>query len=255
MRAKSEKEARFLVKQLKAKNKELNHFAYIASHDLQEPLRTVSNFIALFKEEYGEKLGESAQMYFQFIDGGTEKMRNLITSLLNYARLGASAKAETANLQHLVGDVQMTLVSIITETGAKIVVEELPKLKLYKAEFSQVIQNLLTNAIKFTKPDESPIILIGAQEEETHWRFFVKDKGIGISERNQEKIFNIFSKLHSDTEFAGQGIGLAFCKKIANLHDGDIWVESEQGKGSTFSFTISKTIDSDETKVEENTLD
>lgn len=255
MRAKSEKSARFLVKQLKEKNKELNHFAYIASHDLQEPLRTVSNFIGLFKEEYGEKLGESAQMYFKFIEGGTDKMRNLITSLLNYARLGASAKAEEANLQHLVGDVQMILVSIITETKAEIFVEELPKLAIYKAEFSQLIQNLLTNAIKFTKPNENPQIRIGAEEEENHWKFFVEDKGIGVSDRNQEKIFNIFSKLHSETEFAGQGIGLAFCKRIADLHGGEIWVESEVGRGSTFNFTVSKTLLEDEEKTEQNTSD
>ncbi len=253
MRTKSENEAKFLVKRLKAKNKELNHFAYIASHDLQEPLRTVSNFIALFKEEYQGKLGESANTYFQFIDGATDKMRNLITSLLNYARLGASAEAEEVDLQVLVAEVEMMLVTVIHDTKAKIVVGDLPTLLCYKTELAQILQNLLTNALKFTKPNETPVIEISAEEDESHWEIAVADNGIGISERNQEKIFNIFSKLHSSTEYAGQGIGLAFCKKIVDLHKGEIWVDSEEGKGSTFHFTISKNLLDDEKKIETNT--
>ncbi len=235
---------------LTSKNAELNHFAYIASHDLQEPLRTVNNFIEVFKEDYGEKLGEDAHQYFDFIFGATHRMKALIEGLLNYSRLGKSKWAEKVDLNEVIAITRANLAATIASKKAMVNEDgQMPCIVCMKTETTQLFQNLINNAIKYTAPDVVPKITITADDKDSHWEFCVADNGIGIPEVHQSKIFNMFSRLHGDGDYQGQGIGLAFCKKIVELHDGNIWVNSEPGKGSLFYFTISKKL-KDETETQ-----
>ncbi|MBI1226692.1 MAG: hypothetical protein GC192_15770 [Bacteroidetes bacterium] len=240
-----------LISRLTSKNAELNHFAYIASHDLQEPLRTVNNFIEVFQEDYGDKLGDEAHQYFDFILGATHRMKGLIEGLLNYSRLGKSRGAEMLDLNEILNVTKENLTAAISAKNAEVVVGNLPSLSCMKTETTQLFQNLINNAIKYTAPGVVPKITVSAAEREGEWEFCVADNGIGIPDIQKEKIFNMFSRLHGEGEFQGQGIGLAFCKKIVELHGGRIWVESEPGQGSRFYFTISKKI-KDETEIEQN---
>jgi light-regulated signal transduction histidine kinase (bacteriophytochrome) len=162
--------------------------------------------------------------------------------LLEYARIGLEKKIALTDCNVMVKEVLDDLNILIRESGAKISVGKLPVLEAYPAELRQLFQNLLTNAIKFRKKDVPPEIEIGVQENKTSWTFYVKDNGIGIAEQYREKIFVIFQRLHTRSEYEGTGIGLAYCRKIAEMHGGKIEVESEEGKGTTFSFTILKAL-------------
>jgi len=237
-----------LIKMLTAKNEELNHFAYIASHDLQEPLRTVNNFIEVFKEDYGSKLDKDADQYFDFITGATSRMKALIEGLLSYSRLGKSRGAEKVDLNELMHGVKENLHAAIVAKKASVEWEPLPTLACMKTETTQLFQNLVNNALKYSLPAVAPLVRIGVEEKAQEWEFCVSDNGIGIPKEQQGRIFNMFSRLHGDGEYQGQGIGLAFCKKIAELHGGRIWVSSVPGQGSSFYFTVSKNI-KDETEA------
>lgn len=237
-----------LIRMLMEKNEELNHFAYIASHDLQEPLRTVNNFIEVFKEDYGDKLDEDAHQYFDFIISATTRMKALIEGLLNYSRLGKSRGAERVDLNELVEGVKTTLTAAIMAKKAVVDFEPLPTVVCMRTEITQLFQNLINNALKYTAPGVAPKVFVKVRERNKLWEFCIEDNGIGILKEQQVKIFNMFSRLHGDGEYHGQGIGLAFCKKIVELHGGTIWVKSEPGQGSSFYFTISKKI-KDETEA------
>ncbi len=254
LRKKLEARNRQLIDRLTAKNEELNHFAYIASHDLQEPLRTVDNFIEVFKEDYCDKLDDKAHQYFDFINGATGRMKALITGLLNYSRLGKSRGAEPIDLNQLLDGVKGNLAAAIKAKKVELHIGEMPKVVCMKTETAVLFQNLINNAIKYTAANVRPNVTVLAQEMEDRWQFSVADNGIGIAVNHQSKIFNMFSRLHGDGEYQGQGIGLAFCKKIVELHGGSIWVESVPGQGSTFYFTISKKL-KDEAEIEQNTAD
>lgn len=223
-----------------AKNKELEQFAHIASHDLQEPLRTVSSLSSLLEKEYGEKLQGDGKTYLRYLAISTERMRALITGLLDYSRIGKEGKPEQADCNKIVKQVLMGIAVRINETGTHIIVDPLPMIYCFPVELAQLFQNLITNAIKFVKPDIIPEIRISAREEGKQWVFSVSDNGIGIEPRFYEKIFVIFQRLHPRSEYEGTGLGLAYCKKIVELHEGKIWVESEPGKGSAFYFSIPK---------------
>ncbi len=248
LRREAEAQNAELIKMLTAKNEELNHFAYIASHDLQEPLRTVNNFIEVFKEDYGDKLDRDADQYFDFITGATSRMKALIEGLLSYSRLGKSRGAESVDLNELMNNVKVNLHAAIVAKDAVVEWGPLPTLVCLRTETTQLFQNIVNNAIKYTAPSVVPLVDISAQESAQEWEFCVSDNGIGIPEGQQAKIFNMFSRLHGDGEYQGQGIGLAFCKKIAELHGGRIWVKSAPGQGSSFYFTLSKNI-KDETEA------
>jgi len=237
-----------LIKMLTGKNEELNHFAYIASHDLQEPLRTVNNFIDVFKEDYGDKLDGDAQQYFDFITGATARMKALIEGLLSYSRLGKSRGAERVDLNQVMDGVKVNLTAAIMAKNAVVDAEPLPALVCMRTEITQLFQNLVNNALKYTAPGVRPQVFVKARERSSLWEFCVSDNGIGIAKEQQAKIFNMFSRLHGDGEYHGQGIGLAFCKKIVELHGGTIWVKSAPGQGSSFYFTISKKL-KDETEA------
>ena len=226
------------VNELEAKNKELEQFAYIASHDLQEPLRTVSNYIQIIEEDYGGQLNEVAKNHLETINLATNRMSTLVRALLDFSRLGRDKKLILADSKKIVTDVIADLENIIKTTGTIIHVGELPRLYVYDTELWQLFQNLIINAIKFRKREVRPEIKIGCKKVNEQWQFYVADNGIGIDSKYFERIFYIFQRLHADGEYEGYGIGLANCKKIVEQHGGKIWVESNSDSGSTFYFSI-----------------
>ena len=224
--------------ELKEKNKELEQFAYIASHDLQEPLQTVLRVIDILEQDFAEKCGPEASQLLKFISGASDRMNELIKGLLEYSRLGSNRKMSKTNLNRLLNTIKADMGSRITNTAAVVEVANLPVIAAYKAELRVLCQNLISNAIKFIAQGVVPHIVIDAVEDGPYWHFTVKDNGIGIAKKNQKKIFSIFQRLHNKEEYEGTGIGLSHCQKIVHLHGGKIWVESEEGEGSTFHFTI-----------------
>ncbi len=234
----SQKELRFINKKLLAQNKGLERFTYIASHDLQEPLRTINSFIGLFKEEYSDTLDEHGRLYLSYISHSSSRMSELIKSLLDHTRIGREKKIEPVSCNQLVQEVLDDLKILIDESKAQIEIGKLPEFNAYKVELKQLFQNLINNAIKFRKPGVDPILHIGAEFKKNRWIFSVRDNGIGIEEKYLERIFEIFQRLHNRQEYEGTGIGLAHCKRIVELHNGTIWVESKPNKGSTFYFSI-----------------
>jgi len=223
-------------------NVELEQFAYIASHDLQEPLRTVSNYMQVIEEDYADRLDYKAHTYIQSVNSAIERMSKLIKSLLDFSRLGRAKKLSFVNVKQLIADVVADLDGVIKTSHAVIDVSHMPQLNMYETEVRQVFQNLITNAIKFRKKGTRPKIEIRSQKEGDKWRFSIHDNGIGIAAENFDRVFDIFQRLRTDELYDGHGIGLANCKKIVHLHEGEIWIESTIGEGSTFNFTISNSL-------------
>lgn len=228
------------AEELANSNVELERFAYVASHDLQEPLRMVTSFLQLLKKRYDDKLDETAVQYINFAVDGAERMKTLIMDLLDYSRVGSNTEPnEDVDLNLLIEDVRDVFGKTIDEVKATITVSPLPIVKGTRTQLFQLFQNLISNAIKY-QSKESPKIQIRYKEEQDHYLFEVQDNGIGIDPAFHEKIFVIFHRLHSRSEYGGTGIGLAICKKIVERHNGNIWVKSAVGEGSTFFFTLSK---------------
>jgi len=223
---------------LERKNKELEQFAYIASHDLQEPLRTTSSFVQLIQKQYHGKLDEKADRYFNYILDASDRMRLLIKNLLDYSRIGNKKEIEQVDCNKTLHQVLADLGAAINDAKADIQHHPLPVISGYPTEIKQLFQNLIINAIKFQKKGVAPKIKISVQQIKNKWEFAFEDNGIGIEKKHSEKIFNIFQRLHTRTEYEGSGIGLSHCKKIVELHKGEIWVESTFGEGSTFNFTL-----------------
>lgn len=228
-----------LVNELKRSNKELEQFAYVSSHDLQEPLRMVALFTQLLERRYKGKLDEDADDYIKFIVEGAKRMKLLIDDLLSYSRLNSSSSEfGPIKMDKVMSNVLSNLQLISEEKNAEIKVHEpLPTIIGDESQMMHVFQNLVANGIKFNDK-ESPEINISAQEEENGWIFSVSDNGIGIVPEYQAQIFEIFKRLHDRDEYPGTGIGLAICQKIIDRHGGKIWVESSKGKGSIFYFSI-----------------
>jgi signal transduction histidine kinase len=233
---------------LESKNKELEHFAYIASHDLNEPLRTINSFVGILKEEHQGDFSKEVKQYFEFIDNATTRMRGLIDGLLNYSRIGKSDTFQAHDLNLILRDLRQDLTRLIEDNEAIVKVDPLPTIVCLRTEIRQLFQNLLANALKFAAEDRPPIVAISFRELPTHWEFCVADNGIGIDPAQQHKIFGAFSRLHLASQYEGQGIGLAFSKKIVEIHQGEIWVDSSLGEGSRFYFTIKKNL-ADENKA------
>ena len=224
--------------ELERSNKDLEQFAYIASHDLKEPLRMVSNFIQLLEKNYSNTLDEKANEYISFALDGTKRMRSLIEDLLSYSRVQTRAKPfEETNCSEVLKKVLDSLRLSLNETNAKISHNGLPTVKADPSQIAQVFQNLIDNSLKY-KSSNPPTINIIAEKKENEWLFSVSDNGIGIDMQYKDRIFLMFQRLHTQSEYPGTGIGLAICKKIIERHKGKIWVESKAGKGSTFYFTI-----------------
>jgi len=225
---------------------EMNQFTYIVSHDLQAPLRTISGFMELLERRYGDKLDDAAKNFIDFAVKGTAKMRSLIFDLLDYSRLSTGATELTnVDLDPVVKEIIKKFEPVIKDRNAEITIGHLPVVMAKKTQMEQLFQHLIDNSLKFhdnTKPE----ISITAKKEndgqpgkQEFWRIHVTDNGIGIDPVYFEKIFIIFRRLHADeTKYCGRGFGLAACKKIIELHDGNIYVESAEGKGTTFSFTL-----------------
>ena len=239
MKMGAEKALFTLNEDLLRSNKELEQFAYVASHDLQEPLRMISSFTQLLSQRYKDKLDQDAQEFIQFAVDGAVRMQLLINDLLDYSRIGTRGKKfSPVDMQDVIGHVINNLNVIIQEKNALVTNDELPVVVADSRQMIQLLQNLIGNALKFC--NTSPRIHISAREEKDHYLFSVKDNGIGIETQYFDKIFQIFQRLHPRDEYGGTGIGLAICKRIVERHGGKIWVESKPGKGSVFYFTIIK---------------
>ena len=226
------------VKKLEYKNKELEQFAYVASHDLQEPLRTVMSFTDLLAKKRSDSFDELGLRSIKYIQEATLRMSQLIKSLLDYNQIDKGNELSLVDCNELIKGIVNDLGKNIQETNTSIKVDKLPLINGYKTPLRMVFQNLINNAIKFRNKDTKPQITITASQNEYEWLFSVKDNGIGISDEHQEKIFEIFQRLHNKNKYKGSGIGLAHCRKIVDLHGGKIWVESKLNEGSTFNFTI-----------------
>ncbi len=236
---KTESRLRELVTELKRSNKELEQFAYVSSHDLQEPLRMVALFTQLLERRYKGKLDTDADDYINFIVEGAQRMKLLIDDLLAYSRVNTKdGEFESVDMDNVMSTVLSNLHLISEENKAEIIIDEpLPIIKGDPSQMVHIFQNLITNGIKFNDK-KTPEIHISSQINRNEWLFKVSDNGIGIATEYQEKIFEIFKRLHDRQEYPGTGIGLAICQKIIERHGGKIWVESEMGKGSTFYFNI-----------------
>ncbi len=224
--------------ELQRSNAELEQFAYVASHDLQEPLRMVTSYLQLLERRYKAKLDQDAEEFIGFAVDGASRMQTLIQDLLTYSRVGTRGVAfDPTDCDEVLGRVLANLEVAIEESGTEINQGELPNIAVDASQLSQLLQNLIGNAIKF-RGDDPPRIRVEAERREEDWLFSVRDNGIGIDPRHGERIFQVFQRLHGIGQYRGTGIGLAVCKKIVERHQGAIWVESQEGAGSTFYFTI-----------------
>jgi len=233
-----EAELRHYAEELALSNEELYVFSYAASHDLQEPLRTIQAFIQLINEKHKKKLSPEVDELIDSAEEGVSRMHRLITDFLMYSRVGSqTALIEEVDCNTVLNDAMDNLKIAIKESKAKIKHFSLPVVKGNKVQITQVFQNLISNAIKY-KGEKKPVIEISAEKKGEHWQFGVKDNGIGIEEWFSERIFIVFQKLHDYKKYPGSGIGLALCKRVIEKHGGKIWFESEVGKGTSFYFTF-----------------
>lgn len=229
------------VEELAISNAELEQFAYIASHDLQEPLRMITRFLSEIERKYSDKLDDKGIEYIHYAVDGAHRMRNLILDLLEYSRVGKfDQQIEAIDLNTLIEEVITFNETFIKESNAVIKWDILPTISNRKTPLQMVFQNLIGNALKYHNPEVAPEITIVHKDLGSQWLFSIKDNGIGIDPLFKDKIFIIFQRLHAKNEYSGTGIGLAICKKIIETQGGKIWLESEEGQGSTFYFTVSK---------------
>ncbi|HMH34966.1 MAG TPA: PAS domain S-box protein, partial [Puia sp.] len=229
------------IQQLTISNAELEQFAYVASHDLQEPLRMVISFMTLLEKKYGHVVDDKGRQYIHFAVDGAQRMRQIILDLLDFSRIGRTEDdAEQLDFNKLLNEILALYRRQLEELQGKIRFENLPTLHTYKTPLRQVFQNLVGNGLKYQRKDVAPVIDISCKETKTYYQFSVKDNGIGIAPQYFDKIFIIFQRLHNRDEYPGTGMGLAITKKIVESMGGKIWLESEEGKGSTFHFTLLK---------------
>ncbi|UTB32348.1 MAG: ATP-binding protein [Methanobacterium sp. ERen5] len=217
----------------------MEQFAYVASHDLQEPLRMVTSFTQLLAMKYKNKLDSDADDYIDFIVEGSHRMKDLIDDLLVYSRLNTvKTEYQFSDLDQLLDKVLLGMKNTIVEKHVQIIHDKLPTVRCDSSQLGQVFQNLISNSIKFH--ETTPKIHISAEETDEEWILGVSDEGIGIGPEHQKQIFDVFKRLHTRKKYPGTGIGLSICKRVVERHNGKIWVESELGKGSSFYFTLPK---------------
>jgi len=223
---------------LERSNKELEQFAYVASHDLQEPLRMVASYTQLLERRYKDQLDDTAREFIAFAVDGASRMQRLINDLLAYSRVHTRAgEPELVELSHVLGQARANLATAIEESGALVTNDELPVVMADPAQMVSVFQNLIGNAVKF-RGEEPPHVHVSARERDGWVEISVRDNGIGIREEHHDRIFVIFQRLHNRKDYPGTGVGLALCKRIIERHGGRISVDSEEGKGTTLTFTL-----------------
>ncbi|MDO8999994.1 MAG: ATP-binding protein [Bacteroidota bacterium] len=237
-RKKIEQEIAVQYKKLESQNKELEQFTYIASHDLREPLQTLNSFVKLIKDEFAGKLGDQGDKYLEFIFQSSSRMQDLVKGLMDYSLIGKEPEIKLVDCNIIVNEVLSDLNYSIKESDALILVKNLPEINGYPTELRQLFQNLISNALKYRRNDIDLEIVISAEKSGNSCLFSIKDNGIGIDKDDKEKIFTLFKRLHNRDEYSGIGVGLSYCKKIVEIHNGNIWVDSTPGEGSTFYFTI-----------------
>ncbi len=227
--------------ELERSNEELEQFAFISSHDLQEPLRMISGFMDQLKRKYANQLDNKALQYIDFATDGAKRMKKIILDLLLYSRANRPTELiEEVNLNELIAEYTLLRRKLISEKKGVISFDKLPTLQTYRAPITQIVHCLLDNALKYMKENVHPCIKIQAKEFETVWEFSFKDNGIGIDEQFFDKIFVIFQRLHVRNQYDGTGIGLSIAKRSVEYLGGEIWLESKVGEGTTFYFTIPK---------------
>ena len=227
------------ARELQRSNRELEQFASVTSHDLQEPLRMVTSYLTLIERRVGDRLDEKEKSFLRFAVDGAKRMQQMILDLLAYARVGTRSRdLKAVDLQPVLDGALANLEAVRAEKQARITSDTLPALAVEAPRFAQLFQNLVGNALKFTVAERIPEIHIGCERQGLGWHFFVRDNGIGIPARDFDRVFVLFQRLHSREEYSGTGIGLSLCQKIIERHGGRIWVESEPGQGTTFHFTI-----------------
>jgi light-regulated signal transduction histidine kinase (bacteriophytochrome) len=237
-RKRAEEALKRLAEDLGRSNAELEQFAYVASHDLQEPLRMISSYMQLLKRRYQGKLDKDADEFIAFAVDGAARMQNLINDLLTFSRVGTRGRPMgLSSCEKVLEEALINLQVTVEESKAIITHDPLPTVFCDQPQLVQVFQNLIGNSIKF-RGQQAPQIHISAKREESEWIFSVCDNGIGLDPKFGERIFEIFQRLHSRTAYPGTGIGLAICKRIVQRHGGRIWVESNPGEGATFYFTL-----------------
>jgi two-component system, chemotaxis family, sensor kinase Cph1 len=238
-RKRAEQHLRALAADLERSNRELEQFAYVASHDLQEPLRMVASYTQLLARRYRGKLDDEADEFISFAVDGALRMQELINDLLTYSRVGSRALELTwVDMSQVVDQVVADLSLAIEEVEASVTHDRLPIVRGDALQMQQLFQNLIANGIKFHRPGVPPLVRVFAERADDQWIFSVNDNGIGIEPQYLERIFVLFQRLHSRAEYPGTGIGLAICKKIVERHGGTLAVHSEQGSGTTFAFTL-----------------
>lgn len=236
----SKQELEKLARGLKISNIELEQFAFIASHDLQQPLNNITNYVGLLKKKLKPNMDAESTDFMNVIVKSADKMKILITELLFFSRIGKNRTIEKVDANKLLNEVVSEMNDIIRQNQARIIADQLPVINYNTIEFKQILHNLISNAIKFKKKNVSPEIHIHCEKKEKEWEFSVSDNGIGIKEDDFKKLFFIFQRLHSEEEYPGIGTGLATCKKIIETNGGKIGLSSKPDQGSTFYFTIQK---------------
>lgn len=230
-------------KVLKIKNEELENFAFIAAHDMNEPLRKISGFMTMLQSHYKDSLDELGMKYINIAVDSSMRMRTLISDLLEYAKLSSqNSVIEEIDSQEVILEIMAFQQPVLKEISAEIRWENMPMIKGFRTAVVMLFQNLISNGIKYQTAESNPKIFVSGSEDDLFWQFCIEDNGIGIAFENQNIIFQLFQRLHGKKEYSGTGMGLATCQKIVALHGGKIWVDSELGKGSKFYFTLSKDI-------------
>lgn len=238
-RKRAEQNLKAIAADLARSNAELEQFAYVASHDLQEPLRMVASYTQLLARRYQGKLDEDADEFIGFAVDGARRMQELINDLLAYSRAGTrQLQLSAVDVNQVVDSLASDLSITIDESGARVTREELPTVRADATQIRQLLQNLIANGLKFHRPGVAPHVHVSATRDRDMWRFAVRDNGIGIDPQYAERIFVLFQRLHTRADYPGTGIGLAICKKIVERHGGRICFESEIDRGTTFFFTL-----------------
>jgi len=229
------------TKELAASNSELEQFAFVASHDLQEPLRMITSFLAQIERKYADILDEKGKKYIHFAVDGAKRMRQIIQDLLEYSRVGrVDVMREEVDINDILESVNILQSKAIEEKKARVMWEPMPVVVANKGAMQHLFQNLIQNGLNYQEKGSIPELKIWSEEDDTHWKFYVRDNGIGIDPQYTDRIFAIFQRLHAREEYSGTGVGLAISKKIVEDHGGKIGFDSEPGNGSTFYFTIAK---------------